>query len=101
MYQIHCPKQSEMNISINDLAIFPRAQGNSHQSTTLPSPSAEEPLGALALISNHPSCALVHRFSVLPEATLSHENELFATMDRSRGIFSYIIQCSEMRFYLY
>ncbi|GIY87639.1 hypothetical protein CEXT_320241 [Caerostris extrusa] len=62
------------------LPLFPRAPGNSPQSTTLPSTSAKEPLVDLALISNHPSCALVHRFSVLPEATLSHENELFATM---------------------
>ncbi|GIY90179.1 hypothetical protein CEXT_727261 [Caerostris extrusa] len=54
--------------------------------------------GGCGITSNHPS---VHRFSTLPEAKFSYENGLFATIDKSRGIFSYIIQCSEMRFHSY
>ncbi|GIY87637.1 hypothetical protein CEXT_320231 [Caerostris extrusa] len=89
-----------MNMRINALTICPRAQGNSHQSTTLPSTSAEEPWWFWHL-SQNTLVALMNRFAVLPEATLCYENELFAIIDRSRGIFSYIIQCSEMRFHLY
>ncbi|GIY90177.1 hypothetical protein CEXT_727251 [Caerostris extrusa] len=65
---------------INALAIISQSPRKQPQSTTLPSTSAKEPWCHWHLSQNHPSCALVHRFSVLPEATLSHENELFATM---------------------
>ncbi|GIY87640.1 hypothetical protein CEXT_320251 [Caerostris extrusa] len=57
MNHIRCPKHTEMNMSFNTLAIFPTALRNSHQSTTLPSTSAEKNPWWLALNSNHPSCS--------------------------------------------
>ncbi|GIY66757.1 hypothetical protein CDAR_472981 [Caerostris darwini] len=100
MYQIHCPKQTEMNMSINVLAILPGVLKETAIHQPLYHPRQQRNPWWHWHLSQTTLVALVHRFSVLPEAMLSYENELFATIDRSRGIFSYIIQCSEMRFHL-